>query len=246
MEQSAAKSEIAERLRKDILSLEGFHAPSDGQQKRFGLGEIEKSFPNGVFPTGAVHEFTSLADQDAASTCGFMAGLLGKLMHQKGPCLWISMDRMIFPPALKFFGVEPDRVIFIDIKKKQDLLWAIEESLKCEAISAVVGEISEITLTESRRLQLAVEQSRVTGFLHRPNPRHANTLASVSRWKITPIPSQLEPGMPGVGHPRWNVQLLKVRNGEPGEWNIEWSEGDFHLVPEQAAVVVREGLQKVG
>ena len=33
--------------------------------------------------------------------------------------------------------------------------------------------------------------------------------------------------MPGVGFPRWNVELLKVRNGKPGSWQIEWAESRF-------------------
>lgn len=246
MKLQATKSDIAEKLQREILSLQGFKVPSDGQRTHFGLGEIEAAFPNGVFPTGAVHEFLSVAQEDAAATTGFMAGLLGKVMHQKGVCLWISTNRTLFPPALKFFGIEPDRVIFVDLKKEQDLLWAIEEALKCDALAAVVGEVKEITLTESRRLQLAVEQSRVTGFLHRHNPRNINTLACVSRWKITSIPSQLEPGMPGVGYPRWRVQLLKVRNGEPGEWELEWFDGEFQHLRKAVTVIQEKNLLQAG
>jgi protein ImuA len=139
---------------------------------------------------------------------------------------------MLFPPALKAFGIEPDRIIFIDLSKERDVLWAMEEALKCEGLAAVVGEIQDISFTASRRLQLAVEQSRVTGFILRHHPRNLNTIACVARWKITTLPSELEEGMPGVGFPRWNVSLLKIRNGRPGTWNMEWSAGAFHLIPD--------------
>jgi protein ImuA len=246
MKHSALKSDIAQRLQKEIFSLEGFKTPSGGQHKPFGLGEMEEAFPNGIFPMGAVHELVSTGQESAAATTGFIAALLGKVMQQRGSCLWISTHRTVFPSALKFFGVEPDRVIFVDLKKENDLLWAIEESLKCNALAAVVGEIKEITLTESRRLQLAVEQSQVTGFLHRYNPRQANNLACVSRWEITPVPSQLEPGMPGVGYPRWRVQLVRVRNGEPGEWELEWSDGAFQHVRKVVPVVAEKNLLQAG
>ncbi|MCF2505706.1 Error-prone repair protein ImuA [Dyadobacter sp. CY107] len=236
MNHPALKSDVAKQLQKEILSLQGFKTASDGPQNSFYFGELEAAFPNQVFPTGAVHEFLSSAREDAAATTGFMMGLLGKLLQNGGACLWISMNRTLFPPAMKFFGIEPDKVIFIDLSREQDVLWAVEESLKCEALTAVVGELNEITLTQSRRLQLAVEQSRVTGFLHRCNPRSMNTLACVSRWKVTPIPSHLEDDMPGVGFPRWHVQLLKVRNGEPGEWEMEWSEGRFNYLEKEVKV----------
>jgi protein ImuA len=40
----------------------------------------------------------------------------------------------------------------------------------------------------------------------------------------------LDNGIPGVGFPCWNVELLKVRNGRPGTWQVEWRGGRFtHL-----------------
>jgi protein ImuA len=241
MEQVAAKSEMIEKLRKDILSLQGFRVPTDSQKVQFGLGPIEAAFPNGVFPTGAIHELISNTKENAAATTGFMAGLLSRTMQRGGVCVWISSKRTVFPPSLKFFGVEPDRVIFIDVRNEKDLLWMVEEALKCQALAAVVGELQEINLTESRRLQLAVEQSRVTGLLHRHNPRNANTIAAVSRWRISALPSA--PGedlpdksLPGIGFYRWHVELLKVRNGEPGSWQVQWSSGHFeHLSKPVAA-----------
>jgi protein ImuA len=26
-----------------------------------------------------------------------------------------------------------------------------------------------------------------------------------------------------MGFPRWNIDLLKVRNGKPASWQVEWS-----------------------
>ena len=224
------KNGMFDRLQEDILALQGFRTPVGARKIDFGLGVMDASFPNHSFPTGAVHEFISNDPESAAATTGFMAGLLGKLMGEYGICLWIGIRPIVFAAALKVFGVEPHRVIFIDLSKEKDVIWAVEEALKCESLAAVVGEVREITFTESRRLQLAVEQSRVTGFLHRNNPRVVSTLACVSRWQVTPMASQLEENMPGVGHPCWHVQLQKIRNGEPGEWEIQWAAGRFeHL-----------------
>jgi len=230
MEQTATKNDIFEKLQKQIFSLQGFNAPTQGKHVNFGLGPVEQSFPNHVFPTGAVHELVSSSPVDAAATTGFMAALLGKLMHAGGLSLWISRKRTLYPPALKFFGIDPDRVIFIDVKNEKDLLWMTEEALKCQALSAVIAEIKDMDLTASRRLQLAVEQSRVTALLHRMNPGTMGNTACAARWKITPIASFLADDMPGVGFFRWDVQLLKVRNGESGKWQIQWKAGRFdHL-----------------
>jgi len=191
------------------------------------LAPFDEAFPGGVFPLGKVHEFISYEPADAASTTGFITALAGKLIKKGGLCLWIGNGRKIFPSGLKHFGLEPDRVVFINTPKKQDLLWIIEEALKCDALAAVVGELKELGFTESRRLQLAVENSGVNGFIHRYQPRAENSVACTTRWKITSLPSIANDDLPGIGHSCWDIQLLKVKNGRPYSWQIHWANGQF-------------------
>jgi len=238
METGAAKKEILAQLQKQILAMQGFKTVSDKQSLKTGLGIIEQSFPGNTFPMGAIHEFISPAQGEAAATNGFIAGLLSGIMQKGGTALWIGTRRTLFPPALKAFGIEPDRIVFIDLIRERDVLWAVEQALKCDALTAVVGELKELGFTESRRLQLAVEESKVTGFIHRHEPKGKNTVACVSRWKIAPLSSDIAGNMPGVGHPRWDVNLLKVRNGTPGAWQIEWESGSFHHIQSKQPNIV--------
>jgi protein ImuA len=230
----AVNADIIRQLQREIMPLQGFRPPTAGKAIDFHLGPVEAAFPNKKFPTGAVHEFISRTAEQSAATNGFLGGLLGPLMKNGGACLWITGRRTSFPPGFTIYGVSPDRLLFLDLSKEKDRKWAMEEALKCEALTAVVGEISEIGFTESRRLQLAVEQSRVTGFLLRQDPRQLGTVASVARWEIAPLPSEPEEELPGIGFPRWQTTLLKVRNGKPGSWVVEWSAGRFQF-PEEAA-----------
>ena len=241
------KKEIISRLQKDILQLQGFTPSTTEKKELIGLGPIEAAFPNAVFPKGVIHEFLSAAPEHTAASDGFLAGLLARLMHNGGACLWISKSRRLFPPSLSNFGVEPDRIIFIDLMRERDVLWVMEEALKCKGLAAVVCELNDISFTASRRLQLAVEQSRVTGFIRRVDSGRLNPTACMARWRITPLPSETEDDMPGVGFPRWKVELLKVRNGNPGIWTMEWSADRFMLILEkEEAASVRKQLLQVG
>ncbi len=222
-----SKADIIAGLKRDILPLQGFKTSFQNAVTDTGLGVINNSFPHKVFPVGAVHEFMTECMEDAAATSGFVSGLVASLMNKNGSAIWISSSRTIFPPALHAFGIAPDRIIFIELKKETEMLWVMEEALKCTGLSAVIGEIPALSFTASRRLQLAVEQSRVTGFVLRNNPKLINTTTSVARWKISSLPSELPGSMPGVGFPRWNVELVKIRNGIPGKWQIEFAEGRF-------------------
>ena len=224
------KTDILAKLQSEILHLQGFKTVNSCCLDN-GLGVIKDAFPNGSFPLGCIHEFLTPQPECSAATNGFIAGLLAALMANNGTLLWIGTSRKLFPPALKPFGLLPERFIFIDLQKEKDVLWAIEEALKCRALSAVVGELSRISFIESRRLQLASEQSNVTGFILQGSSRLADTTASVSRWKVTPLISEPIDGLPGIGYPRWRVELLRVRNGKPTRWDIQWMNGKFVPTP---------------
>ena len=240
------KADIIARLKLDILPLEGLHAIRGKEVLDLGLGTINESFPQGHFPLGALHEFICPGKESETAAAGFISGIAGSLMKKGGAALWIGSSRTIFPPALKMFGIEPSRIVFIDLKKEKDVLWSIEEALKCPGLSAVIGEMSELSFTVSRRFQLAIEKSRVTGFIIRTNPRTLLPNACVSRWQINPLPSPSVDGLPGLGYPRWKVELLKIRNGKPGSWDLEWNHHRFNLIDEIVPSITIHPKRKTG
>src|SRR5690606_11367407 len=123
-------------------------------------------------------EFIVGCREDAAASCGFIGGLLAHLMAKGGACLWIGTATVLYPTAVRAFGVnQPDRILFVRMNREKDVLWALEEALKCSGISAVVAELYGLDFMQSRRLQLAVEKSRVTGFVLRHGARTADATA---------------------------------------------------------------------
>lgn len=241
-----SKKDIIAGLKREILSLGGTGPGQNGHMPDLGLGMMNNAFPESCFPLGSVHEFISETSEATAATLGFITGILSGLMNTSGVAVWIGTSRSLFPPALKAFGIEPDRIIFVDLQKEKEVLWAMEESLKCRGLSAVVGEIPELSFTASRRFQLAVEQSRVTGFILRNHPRNLLPNACVSRWKIEPIPSFTYDDLPGLGFPRWNVELLKIRNGRPGSWQLEWADEIFQDISISVPSILPEPKRKTG
>ncbi|RYU90697.1 Error-prone repair protein ImuA [Mucilaginibacter terrigena] len=237
------KRELINSLQKNILQWEGYKPPSLSERKLFGLNTIEANFPNGIFPIRAVHELVCDNTEQATASSGFISGLLSVLMQNSGACLWISLSGNMYPVALRSFEVEPDRIIFIQLKKDKDVLWAMEEALKCAGLTAVVGELSEVDFKQSRRLQLAVEQSGVTGFILRNRSNKMGSTACAARWHVKPLASEAIDGLPGLGFPRWQVELLRVRNGKPGNWVVEWSDTGFTPILKEQ---LEHQIQKVG
>jgi protein ImuA len=237
------RAALRAELQTDILRLQGFKSVNSSSLD-VGLGVLKNSFPNNTFPLGCLHEFLSAQQEDAAATNGFIAGLLTSLMGKSGSLIWISSFRKLFPPALKNFGIEPDRIIFIDLQREKDVLWAMDEALKCSALTAVIGEMKDISFTSSRRLQLAAEQSQVTGFILRHNSRNQHQTACVSRWKISSLKSEPIDDLPGIGFSKWRVELMRVKNGKPGTWDIQWMNGMF--VPVYKFPDIEERKKKTG
>lgn len=237
------KSDIIQQLQNEVLAMQGFKRKLSGESSSMGLEELMASFPDNQFPTGVVHEFACVSKEESATTNGFIAGLVSSLVKDSGTCLWISTDSCLFAPALNAFHVNPLQVIFINCRQYKDVLWATEEALKCEALNAVVCELTNLSFKESRRLQLAVEQSNVTGFIHR-NTEKVNTLACFTRWHIQPLPSHWDDGTPGVGFPRWRVALAKVKNGRPGTWDIEWTGKQFRCIAAERNALLVNTIRK--
>lgn len=231
--QSLAQKTIIERLQKQILDLEGYKSEAQQEQSKLDFALIEKHFPNQVFPTGTIHEFVSERPEHTACTSAFIFALLSKLHSNKGIYVWIGKQRQLFAASLVFYGIHPHQIIFINLVKQKDILWATEEALKCKSLSAVISELEDITFAQSQRLQLTVEKSKVTGFILRTQAERINATACAARWQITPTASANQENLPGVGFARWKVELLKVRNGSTASCTLTYQHRKFST--EQAA-----------
>lgn len=241
---NAGQQSIRLTLQQDILRLQGFKSVDDGGE-RMALGPILQAFPRGQFPEGAIHEFVTTQPEEEAATRGFMSVILSQLAGHQGIIVWISRGSVVFPPALQYFQVVPHHVIFVDVKREADMLWTLEEALRCETLSCVVAELHHLDFISSRRLQLAVEKSRVTGLILHKQFRQATPTACVSRWRITPIPGDAH-GLPGMGVPQWRVELLRVRNGTPGIWDMQWAYHELVSVAQQPNRGVQHDVDRLG
>lgn len=220
-----SNTQLIAQLRQEVLDMEGRKPLRMEEAPPLGLGPIEQAFKGLRFPQGTLHEFSYERPDQGASTFGFIAGILGRLTQQGGYSLWVTENQTLFPLGLARFGLAADRVFFLRVPDPRQAAWAIEEALKCPALVAVVGAHHRLSFAASRRLQLAIEQTGVTGFVYRQQAKEG-ALACGCRWRIQSLPS-FSYGAPGLGFPRWQVELTKARTGTPRRWDLEWAEHGF-------------------
>jgi protein ImuA len=211
-----------------------------------GLEALDAALPGGGLPLGALHEIEGeRAEWDDGVTLGFCLALLARLekaFPDSGKILWISRQGDLYPPALAGQGFDPGRFLLVRAKSDAEVLWAMEEGLRCRRLAAVVGEVEGLDRLAGRRLQLAAEASLtgtggVTAFaLHRrfrPLRQGRAASAALSRWRVTAASSQDEQDESFIGRPRWRLDLLRCRGAAPGSWHVEWDDAacGFALAP---------------
>jgi protein ImuA len=209
----------------------------------FGVPQIDAHLPGGGLAAGALHEVSGGgADiEHGAAAALLIAGLLARA---QGRVLWAIERRDLFAPALQGVGLTADRVVFVEAGRPAGVLLVMEEGLRQRGLAGVVGELSgRLTLTASRRLQLAAEMSGVTAFVlrrgRRPQeagtsgPRLAEPTAAATRWLVSALPSPppvpLTPSVQGLGRARWRLDLVRCRGGEAFSWIVEACDAQGHL-----------------
>jgi len=85
------------------------------------------------------------------------------------PIVIIDSRQTFYPPAAIALGIPAARMILVQPRCAADAVWAIDQSLRCEAVAAVWATIdTRLDDRDARRFQLAAEQGRTPGFFVRP------------------------------------------------------------------------------
>jgi len=184
------------------------HKTLAGQGERPGLmpHTLSEAFPN--TPTDA-------------SAVGFA---LSRLPRSSAPILWVQ-DRLSRKeagrPALA--GLPADRpVIMVDLSRASDVLWAMEDGLRCRALACVIGEIwgdpPALDFTATKRLAMRAEVADVSCWLIR-RAASPDLSAARDRWRVASLPSAPHPhDAQAPGAPRWTLDLFRSRRSKPGQW----------------------------
>jgi protein ImuA len=160
----------------------------------FGIEPIDRHLPDGGLALGALHEVAGVGHGavDGAVAALFTAGIASRT---RGQVLWCVTRQDLFAPAIAQAGLLPDRVIYVEADDEPSVLACCEEGLRHRGLGAVVAEVAGLSMTASRRLQLAAEGSGVIGIALRCWRRQADAAAfgqptaAVTRWRVSPLPS---------------------------------------------------------
>jgi protein ImuA len=194
----------------------------------FGISAIDTMLGGGL-ARGALHEIAATGEAHLPAAAGFALAVAKRAASQPR-LFWVSEDMALaesgVPHGAGFdaFGLAPEQLVMVSAAHRRDLLWAMEEALRCHATTVVIGEMraGAIDGIAVRRLSFAAAESGTLALLLRAEPPNDASTAA-TRWIVGTAPST-------SGTPRLAAQLVRNRRGPAGSWILEWSDSDGQFI----------------
>ncbi len=181
-----------------------YRGRADGRARRPGAcpGTSPRSdahLPWGGLATGGLHDVVAADAGMASAFCALICARLADAGGSGATVLWCEGARaldagMLHGPGLRRFGLDPERLTLACTGRDAEILWAMEEGLRCASLAAVVGAVRGASLSQTRRLQFAAESHGVSALMLRPPAAGAAPSAAMTRWRIDPVPGKAAPG----------------------------------------------------
>lgn len=215
------------------------------------LGEaaFDSHLPGGCLDQDSLIELKPDAHGDWPATLAFAACLAARRLHAgravsgRGPAwpsvLWSTTHALVAEHGrlhghgLAGLGLAPDMLISAEAAREADALWALEEGLRCGALSLAVGVLKGVGLIPSRRLGLAAAQGR-TPVLMLTLPASAPAPSAAVRLRLRRLPSGPHPlDHRAPGAPRVRLTLERCRRApsaiETVSLNLEWCDVTYRF-----------------
>lgn len=135
-----------------------------------GCQAIDDLLPSGGLCIDVLTEWVASSTSSGTSVMALIAAA-HQLRHPSvaGPLVVVDTDRQFYPPAAIALGIPADQIILVRPTGQADIVWSIDQALRCESVGAVWANVgSWLDDRDARRFQLAAEMGKTAGLLVRP------------------------------------------------------------------------------
>jgi hypothetical protein len=144
-----------------------------------GFPALDAELPGGGWPTASLTEI--LPAHEGIGELRLLGPALARLSAADKRLAWIAPPHRPYAPALTAAGINPARLIIVNVRTAQETLWAVEQALASRACGAVLAWPAAVNYPALRRLQLAAEASRALAVLFRPQQAAGESSPAVLR-----------------------------------------------------------------
>jgi protein ImuA len=232
---SCSTTEMVAALAEQVRRIEGARR-TVGEVVSSGDAGLDRLLPEGGLRRGTLVEWLSGGRGSGAATLALAAAR--QAVASAGALVVVDRDGLFYPPAAVRLGIDLRRLIVVRPRSDEERDWAVDQVLRCRAVSAAWCPIGSSTGHQEpldqvfRRWQLAAETSGVLGLLVRPAAaRQEPSWAELRLW-VEPLPLAVPRG---AGRSRrLRVELLRARGAQAGaaiELELPWSPGGTSRQP---------------
>ena len=183
-----------------------------------GFRELDERLPYRGWQSGTIVEL--MPTMTGIGEFRLLMPSLARMTQSERHVALIAPPHIPFAPALVQHGVQLQRLLIIQAQKNEDILWSMEQALRCPSFAAVLSWPAAIKDKEVRRLQLAAEAGRTIGFVYRAP--HAAREASPAAMRL-----RLQPHTSGM-----LIDILKCRGGRGGV-SVTLNDALSHVEPDK-------------
>jgi len=180
----SARTNILAELASRIQLVESGRRPQG--QLSLELGSVDGLLPEEGLPPGSLVELLSNTDGVGVWTLALFMG-----WHACGEgrtLVVVDPERCFYPPAAALkLGIDLARTIVIRPRSWPDAYVALEQSMRCSAVGAVIGRCDRLSFADCRRLQLAAEAGGGVGLLLRSEETRGAPSFAALRLRVTPL-----------------------------------------------------------
>ncbi len=158
-------------------------------------GEKEGPFPVaarpwiGVFPGGLPARLDRRMDRTDVGRRGLLSGLGGcpRSYGEEKFLVVVDPEERFYPPAAQALGVAIERLIVLRPRQEADLIWSVDQALRCPAVGGVLASFTRLSELSARRFQLAAEQGGTLGCWLRPLSVQREPSWAEIQWLVEPL-----------------------------------------------------------
>lgn len=159
-----------------------------------GAACVDRLLPRGGLRVDGITEWTADAAGCGAASLAMIAAAT-RLSKATGPLVVVGGEGTFYPPAAVALGLSDDRILWVRPSRHADLVWAIDQSLRCETVAAVWAHVGlHLDDRDARRFQLAAETGNTPGLFIRPASVRGRPSFTDVRFHVTgrlPVTDQL-------------------------------------------------------
>ena len=154
-----------------------------------GFVALDRELPGGGWPQASLTEL--LLDHEGIGELRLVLPALKALVQAGEWIALIAPPHVPYAPAFARHGIDPGRVIVVDTAEEKNRWWSAEQVLRANSAGALLFWPRAVNDAQTRRLQLAAQDSRSLAFVFTGTARGAQPSPAPLRIRLSQAEEKL-------------------------------------------------------